>query len=74
MNDHCVIDLAAQPPLFRCELCGAEQALQLPISLHEAAWLGEQSGLGSWLPQRAVSEARHSSPSLADDEQLPMLQ
>lgn len=41
-TDHCVIDLCAQPPRFRCELCGAEQELQLPIPLHEAAWLGEQ--------------------------------
>lgn len=42
MTDHCVIDLAAQPPLFRCELCGASDELELPISLHEAARLGVQ--------------------------------
>ena len=35
MTDHCVIDFTSQPPLFRCELCGGEQALELPIPLHD---------------------------------------
>lgn len=69
MNDHCVIDLAAQPPLFRCELCGAEQALQLPISLHEAAWLGEQ-----FVEQHvACAEPEEDHPSLTAEERNPTL-
>lgn len=68
-TDHCVIDLAAQPPLFRCELCGAEQVLQLPISLHEAAWLGEQ-----WVEEHAAcAEPEEDHPSLTAEERNPTL-
>jgi len=30
-TNHCVVDLSNPQPVFRCELCGAEQVLQLPI-------------------------------------------
>ena len=67
--DHCVIDLAAQPPRFRCELCSAEQVLQLPISLHEAAWLGEQ-----WIEEHAAcAEAEEDHPSLTAEDRNPTL-
>ena len=72
MIDHCVIDLAAAPPVFRCELCGAEQELELPISLHEAAWLGEQ-----WVEEHAacaeLPETWDSHPSLTAEERNPTL-
>lgn len=71
--DHCVVDLTSQPPRFRCELCGAEQMLQLPISLHEAAWLGEQ-----WIEQHAAcadpEDDWDSHPSLTAEQRNPTLQ
>lgn len=71
-TDHCVIDLCTQPPRFRCELCSAEQVLQLPISLHEAAWLGEQ-----WVEQHAACaeppETWDNHSSLTTEERNPTL-
>jgi len=67
MTDHCGIDLTSQPPLFRCELCGAEQVLVLPIPLHEAARLAEE-----WTEQHAdcadPPETWHSHPSLTAEQ------
>jgi hypothetical protein len=69
---HCVIDLSSQPPLFLCELCGAEQELQLPISLHEAARLGEE-----WMEQHAECadppETWESHPSMTAEQRNPNL-
>lgn len=67
MTDHCVIDPTSQPPLFRCELCGGEQALELPIPLHEAARLAEE-----WTEHHAdcadPPETWHSHPSLTAEQ------
>ena len=69
MDDHCVIDLCSQPPLFRCMICDAEQALQLPIPLHEAAWLAEQ-----WVEHHAAcAEPKEDHPSLTAEERNPAL-
>jgi hypothetical protein len=69
MSDHCVIDLAAEPPVFRCEICGAEQEVELPIPLHEAAWLGEQ-----WVEEHdACAEPEEDHPSLTAEERNPTL-
>ena len=72
MTDHCVIDLAAQPPLFRCELCGAEQVLQLPISLREAARIGRQ-----FVAEHAAcaepEDDWDNHPSLTAEERNPTL-
>jgi len=69
MSDHCVIDLAAEPPVFRCEICGAEQELELPIPLHKAAWLGKQ-----WVREHdACIEPEEDHPSLTAEERNPTL-
>jgi hypothetical protein len=68
-TDHCVIDLAAEPPVFRCELCGAEQELEPPISLHEAAALGEQFTE----EHAACAEPPEDHPSLTAAERNPTL-
>jgi len=69
MDDHCVIDLCSQPPLFRCMICDAQQALQLPIPLHEAAWLADQ-----WVERHAAcAEPKEDHPSLTAEERNPTL-
>lgn len=72
MTDHCVIDLAVHPPVFRCEACGAEQELPMPIPAHEAARLGKQ-----WVKDHACccepSETWASHPSLTAEERNPTL-
>lgn len=68
MTEHTVIDLTALVPMFRCLHCGAEQELELPISLQEAARLSEQ-----WIKEHAdcdapMEETWTSHPSLTAEE------
>lgn len=73
MTDHCVIDLSIRPPVLRCELCGAEKELQLPMLVEDAAKLGQQ-----WMQDHAgcadpPEETWASHPSLTPQERNPNL-
>lgn len=42
MNDHCVLDYAHQPPLFRCLECGDTHEAPLPMAITQLVQLSDQ--------------------------------
>jgi hypothetical protein len=42
--DHIVVDLIAQPPVFRCEHCGATEILPMPVPLRGLDARGRRFG------------------------------
>ena len=42
MNDHCVLDYAHQPPVFRCLGCADIHEVQLPMAINELVSLSDQ--------------------------------
>jgi hypothetical protein len=42
MNDHCVLDYAHQPPVFRCLGCADIHEVQLPMPVIELVKLSDQ--------------------------------